>query len=216
MSLRYKRNIKKYQKRRAVMTITPSNKIKNIVRREVDAELKFRDLDIAFAPIPTVTGSVTNITLGIDQGNLNTNRSGNWIKPTTFMGKIVVTADDNNGAISTQYRCMVVCWKEDESTNPLTLAKLMQDTSEPHQGYNIANKGQFQVLKSWTGVLSNHNQNSKVIQYHTFYLKPKMKVLYSAANAKNNQLFICAFSQFATGQNPAVFRFSTRLRYTDS
>ena len=59
------------------------------VKRIIDAELKVRDLGVGPVPIPLGTGSFVHIT-SIGQGDLNTERAGNWIKPTSWMGTITV------------------------------------------------------------------------------------------------------------------------------
>ncbi len=59
------------------------------VKRIIDAELKVRDLSVGPVAIPTLTGAFVHIT-AIGQGDANTERSGNWIKPTTWMGTVTV------------------------------------------------------------------------------------------------------------------------------
>ncbi len=186
------------------------------VKRIIDAELKVRDLGIGPVTMPSITGRISQIT-GIAQGDTNTTRTGNWIKPTSWMGTITVEGDSTNVTEdSVQYRVGCVMWKENETLNPFTLLQIMQDTSAPHQQYNIENKGQFKILWSRTGVLSNNLDNAQFQKIHRFYIKPPMKVLYDDADFKNNHLFIFAYSQVAAANNPPLISFDTRLRFTDS
>ncbi len=187
------------------------------VKRIIDAELKVRDLGVGPLDMPSVGGQVIHIT-NIAQGDTNTTRTGNWIKPTSWMGTITVQGDiiEAGSGIVPKYRIGVVCWKENESNNPITLAQIMQDVAAPHQQFNIENKGQFKILWSRTGILSNDDDNPQFQKMHRFYVKPSMKVLYDDAGFKNNHLFIFAFSDIDVAANPPTVSFDTRLRYTDS
>ncbi len=200
-----------YQKSRK----KPKQSLVSAVRSIVDAELKVRDLSIAPVTVLT-TGSLTNITEGILQGDGSTERSGNWIKPVSLYGTMVIAGNAGNNALLTEYRFYVLCWKEDESVNDATPMKIMGDVTDPFQGYNIPNKGQFQILFSKTGIVSNDLDNSKNISISKFSIKGSRleKVLYSGDDAKKNQLFIGCFSSEAV--DAPIFRFTTRLRYTDS
>ncbi len=185
------------------------------VRSIVDAEIKVRDLSIAPVAILT-TGQLVNITLGIGQGDLFTQRNGNWIKPTSMYGTFAIAGNAGNANLLSEYRMYVVCWKEDESVNAATPDKIVTDVTDPFQGYNIPNKGQFQILYTKTGVISNDVDNAMNIHIHKFSIKSNKlsKVLYSGAGVKNNQIFIGAFSSEAA--DAPLWRFTTRIRFTDS
>ncbi len=186
------------------------------VKRIIDAELKVKDHSIGPAIIPHTTGVVFHIS-AVGQGDANDERNGNWIKPTTFMGTITVegteaAADD----IVPRYRVGVLVWKENQDINILTMAKILQNTVDPHQQYNIENKGQFKILWSRTGILSNTSINPQFQKIHRFYVKPSMKILFDDADFKNNHLFLFALSDVDVANNPPSITFSARLRYTDS
>ncbi len=130
-----------------------------------------------------------------------------------------ITLQGNNLAsanIVPQFRVGIVCWKENEENNPIDLAQIMQDTNAPHQQYNVENKGQFKILWSRTGILSNHSQNPHYQKILRFYVKPSMKVLFDNADFKNNHLFVFAYSDIDTAADPPMYSFDVRLRYTDS
>ncbi len=184
------------------------------VKRIIDAELKFRDLDVGPVDIPGGVGDVTLVT-NIGQGDLATERNGNWIKPVSWMGTITVQGNTTATDLTSLFRVFVVCWKENESINGADLPKLVQDTFSPHQGYNIQNKGQFKILWSRTGIVSNNTDNPQFQKMYRFYVKPSMKVLYDGVSLKNNHLFIVGFSDQAPADAPNYI-FSTRLRFTDS
>jgi len=186
------------------------------VIRIIDAELKVRDLGVSLQTMPNGSGSVTLIS-NVGQGDLNTQRDGNWIKPITWMGTITVIANAADKANSTvPYRIGCVVWMENNDINDLTLAKVMQDNFAPHQQFNIENKGQFKVLWSRTGILSTDPTNVRFQVVHKFYLKPRLKILFDAADLKNNHLFIFGYSDVDAIASPPSMRFDTRLRFTDS
>jgi len=63
------------------------------VMRIIDAELKVRDLGVGPIPIPSVLGSVLQIS-NVAQGDGNDQRTGNWIKPTSWMGTITLQGNE--------------------------------------------------------------------------------------------------------------------------
>ncbi len=186
------------------------------VKRIIDAELKVRDLGVGPVTFPTITGQMVQIS-NIAQGDTNVQRNGNWIKPTSWMGTITLRGNPAADAgLPVEYRVGVVCWKENQTTNAITIAQIMQDTASPHQQFNVENKGQFKILWSRTGILSNDAANLQFLKIHRFYVKPPMKVLFDNAVFKNNHLFIFAYSDVDAAANPPSLDFETRLRYTDS
>ncbi len=201
------------RRRRRVMRRRPMTAGR--VRRIVDAELKVRDLGVGPVDIPTLTGNVTLIS-NVAQGDLNTQRSGNWIKPVSWMGCFTVTGNVAQALTTSLFRIGLVCWKENQEVNPLTLVKFMQDTSAPHQQYNIENKGQFKIMWSRTGIVSNDINNPQFQKMYRFYVKPTTKILFDGAGQRNNHLFLFGYSQIAAAADPPTYQFDTRIRYTDS
>ncbi len=187
------------------------------VKRIIDAELKFVDVDIGPLDMPNTLGVVTPITVGINQGDAVNQRNGNWIKPVTLYGTIVVNGNEANIIEETIFfRLMIVVWKENETNNPILLNQVVQSVVFPHQGFNVQNKGQYRVLWSRTGILSTNSDNPQFQKMLRFYVKPSMKVLYDGNAPKNNQLFFLAFSDIDVATNPPSVEFSLRLRFTDS
>ncbi len=186
------------------------------VRRIVDSELKFHDLGVGPIEIPSATGSIISMS-NIVQGDAATQRNGNWIKPVTFMGTITIFANPLDAANATvAYRIGCVQWLENQTANAIAISDIMQDTSDPHQNYNVGNKGQFKILWSRVGILSNDPANIRFQAIHKFYVKPSRKILYDGGPGRNNQLFIFAYSQVDTLSDPPSYSFSSRLRFTDS
>ncbi len=185
------------------------------VKRLIDAELKVNDTVTEAISVPSVTGHILHLS-NVAVGDTNEERTGNWIKPTTLMGTMSIQGNPDNVDSLTQYRLFVVMWKENEDVDPISLAKVVQDTGMPFQQYNIESKGSFKILWSRTGNLINNDDNSQFVKYHRFYVKPTMKVLYDGSDFRKYHLFFIAYSNIASGAGPPFLSLNTRLRYTDS
>lgn len=221
MAVRFMRRRRRRRRRRRAGVLSPLltvARVKKIAIKAIGAELKVRDLAIALVAIPTITGSVVQLTDGValPQGDAVNQRSGNWIQPTFWSGHIVLQADAGAVPSQQEYTCAILQWNESEADNPCTLAKIFDDVGDPFQGYNIQSKGQFRVLWSRKGILSTDVGNPKLQKYYSFNVKVPKRTLYSGAADRNGHLFLVAYSNIAAAANPPLYRFSTRLRYTDS
>ncbi len=94
--------------------------------------------------------------------------------------------------------------------------KIMQDVNAPHQQFNVENKGQFKVLWSRTGILSNQNTNAQYLKTLKFYVKPSLKTFYSNGIDKANHIFFFGYTGVEVINNPPSISIETRIRYTDS
>ncbi len=186
------------------------------VLRIVDAELKFRDMGVGPVDMASSGGFTLHLT-NIGQGDDASQRTGNWIKPVTLMGTISVQGNDAAPpTVTPEFRVGVVQWKENQTLNPFAISKVMQDAFASHQQFNIQNKGQFKILWSRTGILSNHSQNPQFQKQLRYYVKPSMKTFYDGQANKNNTLFFFAYSDIDSVNEPPTISLDTRLRYTDS
>ncbi len=185
------------------------------VKRIIDAEMKFRDLSVGPVDMPIVGGAIFHLS-NIAQGDTNTQRNGNWIKPVSFMGTITVSGNPASGDLVSKYRVGVMYWKENQDVDPAAIAKIFQDVGDPHQQFNIQNKGQYKILWNRTGQVVNNTDNSQFVKLHRFYVRPPMKVLYDDDTFKKNHLFIFGLSDVDIANGPPQLVFSIRIRYTDS
>ncbi len=222
MVLRSRRrfNIRSRKARRMGFRARPTRRIRRMtpgkVKRIIDAELKFRDRDLGPLDIPNAVGLVTELSIGIAQGDAVNERNGNWIKPVTLYGTITVQGNAVAVQDTSLFRHMIVVWKENETNNPIDLGQIVQSTVFPHQGFNVQNKGQYRILWSRTGIVSNNTDNPQFQKMHRYYVKPSMKILYDGNAPKNNQIFFISFSDINLANDPPNVEFSHRLRYTDS
>lgn len=187
------------------------------VKRIIDAELKLHDDSLVEVNAPNTTGLILHLS-DIAQGDLNTERTGNWIKPVSLMGTLTVQGDPDGAAENAflQYRVAIILWKENQTTDPISLLKVVQDVLRPFQQFNVESKGSFKVLWSRTGNIVNNVENSQFVKYHRFYLRPSMKILYDDDAFRKFHLFFLAYSNIPTAMFPPAISINTRLRYTDS
>ncbi len=183
------------------------------VKRIIDAELKFKDEFIANLAMPSGAGIIVNLS-GIDQGDSQSERIGNWIKPVTLYGTLNVQADEANAEPNQPFRIMIVQWRENQDNDPISLLSLVQNVNEPFQGYNIQSKGSFKILHTWVSTVIGNTDNSQYIKTHRFYVKPSTKILFDDTLQRKYNLFLVAFSDKAL-LAPTLFG-NVRLRYTDS
>ncbi len=188
------------------------------VRRVVQAELKFQIGGFQVSPVVGAPSQVdvTNIALGQTQ----TTRIGNWIRPVTIHGNIVVNGDITVPRTADTYgiRIGYAVWKNDESSDPFSAARIMQVAASPGGPFNILEKGAFQVLWSRFLVVVNNTDNSQVTKKLRFKINLGRipKTLYDGANQKKYQIFFFALSDDVTGTQPVTIFVDHVFRYTDS
>lgn len=186
------------------------------VKRIIDAELKLHDVNVANVQLDNILG-IQTILSNIVQGDANTQRTGNWVKPVSLMGTMTITGALGAAAPASKVRVSIVCWKENQDTDPIQLARILQDVARPHQQYNVESKGSFKILWSRAFNVINNDDNPQFLRTFRFYVRPSMKVLFDDADQRKYHLFLVASSD----QNPLagdepLISFNTRLRYTDS
>jgi len=186
------------------------------VKRIIDAELKMHDVSANNIALDNLIGLQTSLS-NIAQGDQNTQRTGNWIKPISLMGTMTIIGVDGLAVEASKVRVSIVCWKENQDTDPIVLARILQDVSRPHQQYNVESKGSFKILWSRVFNVVNQDNNPQFLRTFRFYVKPSMKVLFDDADQRKYHLFLVASSDKAalSGDEPLI-SFDTRLRYTDS
>lgn len=188
------------------------------VRQVVAQELKYQIGAFQVSPIVGAQSSV-DVTQ-IAQGQTQTTRNGNWIKPVTIHGNIVIVGDTTVPRTADQYGIRVgyACWMNDESSDPFSAARIMQSAAAPVGPFNILEKGAFKVLWSRFVVVVNNDDNAQLVKRLRFKvnLGRLPKILYDAANQKKYNIFFFALSDDTTGTQPVTIFVDHVFRYTDS
>ncbi len=188
------------------------------VRKIIKAEIKFNDS--GFSVLPVVGGQSQVLATSIDLGVGANNRVGNWLQPMSLAGNITVQGDDNAGPAQENFGIRVgyALWKNDETADPFTFDRIMQDGASPGGPFSVPEKDSYKVL--WTKYLTvnNHRQNSQFTKTFPFMinLSKLPRTLYDGANHKKYQIFFFAGSDDIVGTNPPEIQVDSMLRYTDS
>jgi len=206
------------RRRKAKSKALTVSRVKRIALNVVGAELKFFNSRINLGTIPSITGSFVHITDGaiLTQGDQVSQRTGNWIKPIIINGKLLVKGDAAAVVDVSEYRVCILQWNENQNVNAATLAKVVGDVLDPFQGFLVQNKGQYKILWTRIGIVSNDANNSNFEKYHSFRVKVPKQIYYDGAANKTNHIFMVGFSNTPAANGPPIWRFTLRLRYTDS
>jgi len=190
------------------------------VQRIISAELKRTVFGVS-GDAPALTGEIQNLTNSIPQGDLATQRNGNWIQPIVMHGTLRVNAlhvaaIPNLPVVSV--RASFFRWKEDNSTNLPTLDEIVNDTSAPNGHFNFPNRGMFDILWTRNFTLVPDERNPQFTKMFKYYIKLNrgQKVIYDDALPKKYQLFFIIFSDTVDVTLIPEYRFDNVIRFTDS
>lgn len=189
---------------------------KRRVLRIVGAESKFR---ITGANSRPQVGAQTEIRVtDIDLGTSASQRIGNWIRPVSLRGNMVVRGAPGNALQKLSIRVGVALWKNDQSADPFLAGDIMADANSPMGDFSVLEKGSYQVLWTRTMVVVNNDDNSQNVKKVMFSmnLSKVPKTLYSGAAPKKYQLFYFFISDDTNGGVDAVnIEVDALFRYTD-
>ncbi len=189
---------------------------KRRVLRIVGAESKFR---ITGANSRPQVGAQTEIRVtDIDLGTSASQRIGNWIRPVSLRGNMVIRGSPGNALQKLSIRCGVALWKNDQSADPFLAGDIMADANSPMGDFSVLEKGSYQVLWTRTMVVVNNDDNSQNVKKVMFSinLSKVPKTLYSGAAPKKYQLFYFFISDDTNGGVDAVnIEIDALFRYTD-
>ncbi len=190
---------------------------KRRVLQIVQAESKFRAVSVSF--VPRVGSQDEFLITNITQANSATTRVGNWIRPTSFRGVVSVIGDPGGTTATTfAVRFGVALWKNDESIDPFTTDRILQEPSAPFGPFNVVEKGSYQVLWTRTCFIVNNSDNTNLTKKVPFSINLSKipKTLYDGGTPKKYQLFFFAASDDTAGTQPVEVFLDALLRYTDS
>jgi len=189
------------------------------VNKVVNRKLERKYLDKEDIHNPSTTGiidSLTDTTLGTGD---NANRIGDKISwnSLTIRGSIV-GADDWNVV-----RIMLVQWKEDDQSDPITFGNVLEDTTRPWKSaYNHDYGFKFSVLYDRRFRVANNTagQGNNLVN---FMIRKKPRGRFMARTIKyvgstvygRGKLFLMMVTDSTAGSHPSIDYYS-RLSYTDA
>ncbi len=190
---------------------------KRRVLRIVGAESKFRLM--GFTEQPFVGDQEQFLVTNIPRGTTQSTRIGNWIRPTSLRGEMVCIGDGaSTTALTFSYRLGVALWKNDESVDPFSAARIMQDPAAPLGPFDVIEKGAYQVLWTRTGTVVNNSDNSQITKKYRFNvnLSKLPRTLFDDTAQKKYSIHFFFLSDDIVGSAPLEVAVDAMLRYTDS
>lgn len=192
--------------------------INNVVKRKL--EVKF--IDHADQPLVNAAGNIIDLT-DTTQGTLDdAERIGDKINWVSMVQRGIIIAGDL--APWNTVRIMVVQWKEDDQSDPVTFAKVLQSTSYPWMSaYNHDEGFKFSVLydRVFTNLSDSTNgQGVRAIKY-SFRLRPTGRftaktIKYKGASSYGKgKLYLMLISDSYSLLDPVV-NYYNRVTYTDA
>ncbi len=189
---------------------------KRRVLRIVGAESKFR---ITGANSRPQVGAQTEIRVtDIDVGTSASQRIGNWIRPVSLRGNMVIRGNPGNALQKLGIRVGVCLWKNDQSADAFAAGDIMADANAPAGEFSVLERGAYQVLWTRFVVVVNNDDNAQNVKKVAFNvnLSKVPKALYSAGAAKKYQIFYFFISDDTNGGANAVnIEIDGLFRYTD-
>ncbi len=207
---------RRYKRKRYVRRPMTVSRVKRIMAQELKVSVignDFIDVTIASPAIVPITGPIA-------QGDLNTQRTGNWIAPVNIHGYITVKGSDAAVVDSFGVRATILRWNNDEANDPISIVKVQEDTAAPAGPFRFINKGAFKVL--WTRYITviNDIANPKFVTTRKFYIRLSgaPKVLYNINQSRKFHYFLLVTSDdlAAAGNNNPEFQIDSTFRFTDS
>ncbi len=215
----YNKSYKRRRRRRRPMRRNDSRVMTvGRVKRIISAELKVSTVGNDFIIISVASPMVVPLTSNIAQGDLNTQRTGNWIQPITYHGYVTVKGNHGAAADSNGVRIMILRWKNDQEVDLALVNKVVEDPGDPFSSFKFTQKGAFTILYSRVFNVINLQTNPQFLKTYRFKipLSRGQKVLYDGDQEKKYQLFFMAFSDaLVVGDEPQL-TISSTLRWTDS
>ncbi len=198
----------------------PSRSFAVKVRKVVKSELKYRNQNQSNISMDLIAGLFPKLSISADinQGNLITQRIGDFITPVTNHGTVSVIADTTSPIQSTRYRLFFFVWKEtvDEPVAPV-IEDLLEDVLDVWSPFKISQRGTFKVLWSRKSFVINNLDNTYVsrVYNYKFNFNRISQMTYDGGAANRNHLFFYGISDGGI-PNPSTYTINNIFRYTDT
>ncbi len=196
------------------------------VRKVVAAEVKFHYVKSLIDA--EISGTSIAFLSAIIQGVGQSQRIGNWIRPTSMHGTVVCKGNPEALALPTPVetylmRVTILVFNDDLAVaEPVSASNFLLDSARPGGPFNINIKGQFSVL--WTRVVtvSNNTDNTQFVRTLTFRINTtkQRKCLFKGPDGddfgKFQYLFLASSEAPSPVNEPPTADIDSMFRYTDS
>ncbi len=187
------------------------------VKRIISAELKQDVTDVDFIPTNIAAPIILHLS-DIAQGDLSTERNGNWIQPVNLHGYVTCTGTDGATVDTLQVRVGLFRWLNDTSMDPPTVDRIMNDPGNPSGPFSFRDKSAFKILWSRFLNVQTNSDSPQFLKTMRYYVRlgRSRKALYDEAVFKKYQLFFFALSDGVGAGDDVRVSLTNTLRFTDS
>lgn len=188
------------------------------VKRIISAELKSDVTDFDFIGVRIGISSITLLS-NIAQGDLSTQRTGNWIQPINLHGYVTITGTAGASVEILQTRVGIFRWMNDNSQDPPDLNQIVSDPGNPSGPFSFKDKNSFKILWSRFLNVQTNPDSPQFLKTLRYYIRVgrSQKALYDGAiTPKKYQLFFFAMGDGLAAGDEVQVSLTNTLRYTDS
>ncbi len=187
------------------------------VKRIISAELKQEVTDFDFISVGIASPLITHLS-SIAQGDLSDERNGNWIQPVNLHGYVTCTGTVGASVQTLQVRVGLFRWLNDQSMDPPTVARIMNDPGNPSGPFSFRDKSAFKILWSRFINIQTNADSPQFLKTMRYYIRlgRSRKALYDTALFKKYQLFFFALADGVAAGDEVQVSLTNTLRFTDS
>ena len=188
------------------------------VKRIISAELKQNVTDFDFTGV-RIGAPVVTLLSNIAQGDLSTNRTGNWIQPINLHGYVTMTGTIGASVETLQARVGIFRWMNDNAADPPDITQIVNDPGNPSGPFSFKDKNSFKILWSRFLNLQTNADSPQFLKTLRYYIRigRSQKALYDGGiTPKKYQLFFFAIGDGLAAGDEVQVSLTNTLRFTDS
>ncbi len=188
------------------------------VKRIISAELKQNVTDFDFLGVRIGMADITLLS-NIAQGDLSTNRTGNWIQPINLHGYVTLTGTVGASVQTLQVRVGIFRWMNDFDSDPPDITQIVSDPGNPSGPFSFKDKNSFKILWSRFLNLQTNADSPQFLKTLRYYIRigRSQKALYDGGiTPKKYQLFFFALADGLAAGDEVQVSLTNTLRFTDS
>ncbi len=188
------------------------------VKRIISAELKQNVTDFDFLGVRIGMADITLLS-NIAQGDLSTNRTGNWIQPINLHGYVTLTGTVGASVQTLQARVGIFRWMNDFDSDPPDITQIVSDPGNPSGPFSFKDKNSFKILWSRFLNLQTNADSPQFLKTLRYYIRigRSQKALYDGGiTPKKYQLFFFALADGLAAGDEVQVSLTNTLRFTDS